>query len=62
MVVSGNFVSFSSYFANALAQPQFSDSSQFSPLNTLSDQLGPHRWVSSVFITDFNANIEEKNS
>ena len=33
------------------------DSSQFSPLNTLSDQLGPNSWVSSVFIPAFIANI-----
>ena len=33
------------------------NSSQFSPLNTLSDQLGPNSWVSSVFIIVFNANI-----
>ena len=33
------------------------DSSQFSPLNTLSEQLGPNSWVSSVFIPAFIANI-----
>ena len=33
------------------------ESSQFSPLNTLSDQLGPNSWVSSVFIRAFIANI-----
>ena len=33
------------------------ESSQFSPLNTLSDQLGPNSWVSSVFIPAFIANI-----
>ena len=33
------------------------DSSQFSPLNTLSDQQGPNSWVSSVFIPAFIANI-----
>ena len=27
------------------------DSSQFSPLTTLSEQLGPNSWVSSVFGT-----------
>ena len=35
------------------------NSSQFSPLNTLSDQLGPNSWVTSVFIIVFNANIDE---
>ena len=33
------------------------DSSQFSPLTTLSEQLGPNSWVSSVFIPAFIANI-----
>ena len=33
------------------------DSSQFSPLATLSAQLGPNSWVSSVFIPAFIANI-----
>ena len=33
------------------------DSSQFSPLTTLSEQLGPNSWVSSVFIPFFIANI-----
>ena len=33
------------------------DSSQFSPLNTLSEQQGPNSWVSSVFIPAFIANI-----
>ena len=33
------------------------DSSQFSPLTTLSEQLGPNSWVSSVFIPSFIANI-----
>ena len=33
------------------------DSSQFSPLTTLSEQLGPNSWVSSVFISAFIANI-----
>ena len=33
------------------------DSSQFSPLNTLSEQLGPNSWVSSDFIPAFIANI-----
>ena len=33
------------------------ESSQFSPLNTLSDQLGPNSWVSSVVIPAFIANI-----
>ena len=32
-------------------------SSQFSPLTTLSEQLGPNSWVSSVFIPAFIANI-----
>ena len=36
------------------------NSSQFSPLNTLSDQLGPNSWVSSVFIIASNANIGKK--
>ena len=36
---------------------QMADSSQFSPLNTLPDQLGPNSWVSSVFIPAFIANI-----
>ena len=36
---------------------QMADSSQFSPLNTLSDQLVPNSWVSSVFILAFIANI-----
>ena len=33
------------------------DSSQFSPLTTLSEQLGPNSLVSSVFIPAFIANI-----
>ena len=33
------------------------DSSQFSPLTTLSEQLGPNSWVSSVLIPAFIANI-----
>ena len=33
------------------------DSSQFSPLTTLLEQLGPNSWVSSVFIPVFIANI-----
>ena len=33
------------------------DSSQFSPLTTLSEQLGPNSWVSSVFIPAFIAKI-----
>ena len=33
------------------------DSSQFSPLTTLSEQLGPNSWVSSVFIPAFIASI-----
>ena len=33
------------------------DSSQFSPLTTLSEQIGPNSWVSSVFIPAFIANI-----
>ena len=33
------------------------DSSQFSPLTSLSEQLGPNSWVSSVFIPAFIANI-----
>ena len=33
------------------------DSSQFSPLTTLSEQQGPNSWVSSVFIPAFIANI-----
>ena len=35
------------------------DSSQFSPLHTLSDQSDPNIWVSSVFIIALNANIEQ---
>ena len=35
------------------------DSSQFSPLTTLSEQLGPNSWVSSVFIPAFIVNIGE---
>ena len=38
-------------------QPGMGDSSQFSPLTTLSEQLGPNSWVSSVFIPAFIANI-----
>ena len=37
--------------------PSMADSSQFSPLTTLSEQLGPNSWVSSVFIPAFIANI-----
>ena len=33
------------------------DSSQFSPLTTLSEQQGPNSWVSSVFMPAFFANI-----
>ena len=33
------------------------DSSQFSPLTTLSEQLGPNSWVSSVIIPAFIPNI-----
>ena len=33
------------------------NSSQFSPLTTLSEQLGPNSWVSSVNIPAFIANI-----
>ena len=36
---------------------KMADSSQFSPLTTLSEQLGPNSWVSSVFIPAFIANI-----
>ena len=39
------------------AQPAMGDSSQFSPLTTLSEQIGPNSWVSSVFIPAFIANI-----
>ena len=40
-----------------LLKPSMADSSQFSPLTTLSEQLGPNSWVSSVFIPAFIANI-----
>ena len=33
------------------SKPWMGDSSQFSPLTTLSEQLGPNSWVSSVFGT-----------
>ena len=44
---------------NCKEQSRMADSSQFSPLNTQSDQLhvGPISWVSSVFIPAFIANI-----
>ena len=41
---------------------QMADSSQFSPLTTLSEQLGPNSWVSSVFIPAFIANIGKRFS
>ena len=41
----------------AVASSSMGDRSQFSPLTTLSEQLGPNSWVSSVFIPAFIANI-----
>ena len=45
------------YSRKSLNISSMADSSQFSPLNALSDQLGPNSSVSSVFIPAFIANI-----
>ena len=50
-------VFFSSKKRISLVSTAMGDSSQFSPLTTLSEQLGPNSWVSSVFIPAFIANI-----
>ena len=44
-------------FSKSTKVVPMADSSQFSPLNTLLDQLGPNSWVSSVFIPAFIASI-----
>ena len=55
-VVESQSMVFQKKLAQKHAVPM-GDSSQFSPLTTLSEQLGPNSWVSSVFIPAFIANI-----
>ena len=57
MVAPGSFVSDVIDIFDFMCFILMGNSSQFSPLTTLSEQLGPNSWVSSVFIPAFIANI-----